>query len=56
MNTSRQVELSDEEIKIIITILRFSKDSCPIESLPEKIDADKVESMISKFEKTLTSI
>jgi hypothetical protein len=53
---SRQVELSDEEIKIIITILRFSKDLCPIESLPEKIDADQVESMISKFEKTLTSI
>jgi hypothetical protein len=53
---SRQVELSDEEIKIIITILRFLKDSCTIESLPEKIDTDQVESMISKFEKTLTSI
>ena len=50
---SRQVELSDEEIKIIITILRFSKDSCPIESLPENIDNDAVESLVSKFEKTL---
>jgi len=47
MNTSRQVELSDEEIKIIIAILRFSKDACPIESLPENIDDDYVESLIN---------
>jgi hypothetical protein len=50
---SRQVELSDEEIKKIIAILRFSKDSCPIEILPENIDNDVVESLVSKFEKTL---
>jgi hypothetical protein len=50
---SRQVELSDEEIKKIIAILRFSKDSCPIESLPGNIDNDEVESLVSKFEKTL---
>jgi hypothetical protein len=53
MNTSRQVELSDEEIKKIIAILRFSKDACPIESLPENIDDDGVESLVSRFEKTL---
>ena len=53
MNTSRQIELSDEEIKIIIAILRFSKDACPIESLPENIDDDDVESLVSMFEKTL---
>ena len=53
MNTSRQVELSDEEIKKIIAILRFSKDACPIESLPENIDDDYVESLVSMFEKTL---
>jgi hypothetical protein len=52
MNTSRQVELSDEEIKKIIAILRFSKDACPIESIPENID-DEVERLVSKFEKTL---
>jgi hypothetical protein len=52
MNTSRQVELSDEEIKKIIAILRFSKDAYPIErSLPENID-DVVESLVSLFEKT----
>jgi hypothetical protein len=46
----RQVELSDEEIKKIIAILKFSKDACPIESLPE------VERLVSKFEKTLAYI
>jgi len=53
INTSRQVELSDEEIKKIINILRFSKDACPIESLPENIDDDEVERLATKFEKTL---
>lgn len=53
MNTSRPVELSDEEIKKIIAILRFSKDAYPIESLPENIDDDDVESLVSMFEKTL---
>jgi hypothetical protein len=53
MNTSRQVELSDEEIKKIIAILRFSKDAYPIErSLPENIDDDDVESLLSLCEKT----
>jgi hypothetical protein len=53
MNMSRQVELTHEEIKRIIAILRFSKDACPIESLPENIDDDEVERLVSKFEKTL---
>lgn len=48
-----KVELSDEEIKKIITILRFSKDACPIESLPEKIEDDEVERLVAKFEETL---
>jgi hypothetical protein len=34
----------------MIAILRFSKDTCPIESLPENID--DVESLVSMFEKT----
>ncbi len=50
---SHQIELSDEEIKKIITILRFSVDACPIESLPENVDNDKIENLVSKFEKTL---
>jgi hypothetical protein len=52
MNTSCQIKLSDEEIKKIIAILRFSKDACPIESLPANID-DDVESLVSMFKKTL---
>jgi hypothetical protein len=48
MNTSSQVELSDEDIKKITAISRFSKDACPIESLPANID-DDVESLVSMF-------
>jgi hypothetical protein len=43
----------DEEIKKLIAILRFSKDACPIESLPEKIEGDEVDSLVSKFERAL---
>ncbi len=50
---SHQVELSDEEIKKIITILRFSTDACPIETLPENIDTDEIKDLVSKLEKTI---
>ena len=51
---NHQIELSDDEIKTIIALLRFSIDACPIESLPEhKIEIDTVNNLISKFEKTL---
>jgi len=53
MNTSRRFKPSDEEIKKIIAILRFSKDACPIESLPANIDDYDVESLVSIFEKTV---
>lgn len=53
MNTSYQIELSDEEIKKLIVILRFSKDACPIESPPEKIEGDDVDNLVSKFEKAI---
>jgi hypothetical protein len=46
-------KLSDEEIKKLIAILRFSKDACPIESLPEKIESDEVDNLVSKFEKAI---
>ena len=49
----RQVELSDEEIKKVTAILRFAKESCPVESISEDIDDDGVEKLISKFEKSL---
>ena len=51
---NHQIELSDDEIKTIIALLRFSIDACPIESLPEhKIEIDTVNNLISKFEQTL---
>jgi hypothetical protein len=50
---SRQVELSDEEINEIITILRFSKGACPIEYPPVSLDDDEVERLATKFEKIL---
>ncbi len=52
---SHQVELSNEDIKKIITILRFSVDACPIESLPEDIDDVEVKSLISKFEEVISN-
>ena len=51
---NHQIELSDDEIKTIIALLRFSIDACPIENLPEhKIEVDTVNSLVSKFEQTL---
>jgi hypothetical protein len=49
-----QIDLSNDEIKTIIALLRFSIDACPIENLPEhKIEIDTVNNLISKFEQTL---
>ena len=51
---NRQIGLSDDEIKTIIALLRFSIDACPIENLPEhKIEIDTVNNLILKFEQTL---
>jgi hypothetical protein len=51
---NHQIELSDDEIKTIIALLRFSIDACPIENLPEhKIEIDTVNNLVSKFEQTL---
>ena len=48
------IELTDDEIKTIIALLRFSIDACPIENLPEhKIELDTVNNLISKFEQML---
>ena len=51
---NHQIELSDDEIKTMIALLRFSIDACPIENLPEhKIEIDTVNNMISMFEQIL---
>ena len=48
-----QVGLGDEEVKTPIEALRYSLDSCPLESLSEEIDitGEKVEDIIAKLEK-----
>ena len=50
---SGQMELSAEEVKKVIAILRFAKDACPVESISGNIDDDAIESLVSKFEKSL---
>lgn len=49
------VELSYEEAKTIVELLKFSLDSCPIESISHEVDitSDKVQDLITKLEKTL---
>ena len=54
ISINHHIELSDDEIKTIIALLRFSIDACPIENLPEhKIEINTVNNLVSKFEQTL---
>ena len=54
ISINHQIEITDDEIKTIIALLRFSIDACPIENLPEhKIEIDTVNNLILKFEQTL---
>ena len=58
MNPSfHQMELSDEEIKILIEILKYALDYCPVEGISQEVNIthDKVENLTSKLEKTLGS-
>jgi len=49
-----KIDLSEDEIKTIVALLRFSIDACPIENLPEhKIEINTVNNLISKFEDSL---
>jgi hypothetical protein len=52
---SCRVELTDDEVKKVIAILRFAKDSCPVESISGDIDDDAVNNLVSKFEKSLVA-
>ncbi len=51
------IELSEEEIKIISEILQYSLGSCPVESISDKVNisADKVQELIDKLEGTKVS-
>ena len=51
------IDLSDEEIKTLIAIMKFSIDACPLCSVSQEfeIDAEKLEKLIAKMEKGLQS-
>lgn len=54
-SVSHQVELSEEEIKILVEILRYALDYCPVESISHEFDITnaKVEDLIAKMEEAL---
>jgi len=50
-----RLDLNEQEIKMLIDILRFSITACPLSSISKgvEIDADMLEKLISKMENTL---
>jgi RIO-like serine/threonine protein kinase len=52
---SHNIELTDEEVKILRAILKYSLDYCPIESLSHELSItnDDVQDLIIKLEKLL---
>ena len=58
MNRSfHQIEFSNEEIKILIEILKYALDYCPVEGISQEVNIthDKVQDLTLKLEKTLRS-
>ena len=49
----RQLELSDQEVKVLLAILKYSLDYCPIESVSNELNvtSDEVQNLITKLEK-----
>jgi hypothetical protein len=56
-STGYQVGLGDEEVKILVEILKYAVDYCPLESLSEEVNitGEKIEDIIAKLEKALKS-
>ncbi|WXG42359.1 MAG: hypothetical protein WED07_16605 [Candidatus Freyarchaeum deiterrae] len=54
-SVSHQVELSEEEIEIMVGTLRYALEYCPVESISHKVDItnEKIEDLIAKLEKAL---
>jgi hypothetical protein len=54
-SVSIEVEFSDEEVKTLIEILKYSLDYCPIEGISYgvNITRDEVQNLIAKLEKAL---
>ena len=49
------IDLTEEEIKIISAILKFSIAACPTDSITQEveIDADKLDKLAEKMDKSL---
>ncbi|HEX5457355.1 MAG TPA: hypothetical protein VFX64_03105 [Candidatus Nitrosotalea sp.] len=49
------IDLSEEEIKIISAVLKFSIVACPTDSISQdiEIDADKLDRLAQKMDKVL---
>lgn len=49
------IDLTEEEIKIISAILKFSIAACPTDSISQdvEIDADKLDKLAQKMDKSL---
>lgn len=50
-----QIDLSEEDLKTIAAVLRFSISACPLGGISQdiEIDEEKLEKLISKMEKGL---
>lgn len=50
-----QIDLTEEEMKIISAVLRFSISACPLGGISQDVEIDeaKLEKLISKMEKGL---
>lgn len=46
-----QIDFTEDEIKNLKTLLQFSKDVCPVESLEGNMDNDYLDTLIDKLEK-----
>ena len=49
------IDLTDEEIKIISAVLKFSIVACPTDNISQEveIDADKLDKLAQKMDKSL---
>ena len=48
-----KIELTEEEVKIITEILKFSLGSCPVEGISDQVNisAEGVQELVTKLEK-----
>ncbi len=50
-----QIDFNDDEIKVLIDILRFTENSCPVDTISDQseITTDKIDELITKLENAL---